>query len=195
MADFFNPLPESVEWNGKIIRLTPAFDNVLNMYAALEKCITDAEKIEIMTYYLTDDAPRDVALLQKITDEIITKPKHRAQTEKAFDFLQDAEYIYAGFMQAYHLDLLDQLGKLHWWKFNALLKSLPQDTRFQEIVQIRLRPMPKATKYNAEERQNLLKLKSEYRLEISEKERKENLQNGLRNLASALIGMAQHGKS
>ena len=109
--------------------------------------------------------------------------------------MQDAEYIYAGFMQAYRIDLLDQLGKLHWWKFNALLKSLPQDTKFQEIVQIRLRPMPKATKYNAEERQNLLKLKAEYRLEISEKERKENLQNGLRNLASALIGMAQHGKS
>ena len=174
--------------------LTPAFDNVLNMYSALEKCVTDGERVEVMFYYLTQDAPRDVDLLKKITDEVISKPKHKG-TQRAFDFLQDAEFIYAGFMQAYHIDLLDQLGKLHWWKFNALLKSLPQDTKFAEIVQIRLRPVPKPTKYNTEERNNILRLKAEYRLQITEEERREQMQSGLRSIASTLLGMAEHGKS
>lgn len=54
-----------------------------------------------------------------------------------FNISYDSEYIYAGFMQAYGIDLINQQGKLHWKKFNALLVGLPSDTRFAEILKIR----------------------------------------------------------
>ena len=59
------------------------------------------------------------------------------------------------------------------------------------IVSIRTRPMPKPTKYNAEERQNLLRLKAIYRLEESDAERRRRLQDGLRKMAVMLEGMAR----
>ena len=66
------------------------------------------------------------------------KPKKQQKGQKIlFNIGYDSEYIYAGFMQAYGIDLIDQHGKLHWKKFNALLVGLPSDTRFAEILKIR----------------------------------------------------------
>ena len=58
-----------------------------------------------------------------------------------------------------------------------------------QIMDIRSRPIPKATKYNNEERTHLLRLKSEFRLELSEAERQANLQEGLAKIAMTLEGM------
>lgn len=113
---------------------------------------------------------------------------------KSIDFLQDAPYIYAGFHQAYGIDLYDEQGKLHWLKFLALFRALPENTRIMEIVSIRTRPIPKRTKYNAEEIRALMRAKETYRLEISQAERDAQLVQGLRSIASVLEGMSR-GKS
>jgi len=63
-----------------------------------------------------------------------------AQEERSgaqYSYTEDADYIYAAFMQAYGIDLIDQQGKLHWAKFKALLNGLPNDTTFSNILQIR----------------------------------------------------------
>lgn len=195
MAEFYRPLPYTVEFEGKTYKLTPAFDNVLNMYEVIETADI-YEQTELMFYYLLDkDAPRNIRLLEQVID-ILIKPKKKAKAErKSFDFLQDGEYIYSAFMQAYHIDLVEQQGKLHWWKFNALLQGLPSDTRFMEIIKIRTQPLPKATKYNAEERAQLIRLKQEYALQISEEERQKNLQRGLRKVANILLSMVDNGKA
>lgn len=76
-----------------------------------------------------------------IPKEIIEKNKARSDEEDDdqpfYDITKDGEYIYASFLQAYGIDLFEEQGKLHWHKFNALLVSLPSDTKFMEVLRIR----------------------------------------------------------
>lgn len=75
-----------------------------------------------------------------IPKEIIEKSKTQSEEEDdqpLYDITKDGEYIYAGFLQAYGIDLYEVQGKLHWHKFNALLVSLPSDTKFMEVLRIR----------------------------------------------------------
>jgi len=57
--------------------------------------------------------------------------------KKLFDLEHDAEYIYSSFMQAYNIDLFEQQGKMHWFKFKSLLNGLPDDTPLKNIMSIR----------------------------------------------------------
>ena len=48
-----------------------------------------------------------------------------AHHKKAYCFEQDADYIYAAFLSCYGIDLTD--SDMHWWKFRALFRALPQE--------------------------------------------------------------------
>ena len=159
------------------------------MYEAIEN-LDEWDKPEVMLYYLLKKPPKkpSVELLKAVVG-ILFKPSKGG--EKKFDFVQDAELIYAAFYQAYGIDLIQEQGKLHWWKFSALLNGLPSDTRFSEIVSIRTRPIPAPTKYNEQERQNLIRLKREYALKLSTEERNEQLQNSLRQVVGWLQSQAK----
>ena len=52
--------------------------------------------------------------------------------EKVIDYIEDGEYIYASFMQAYGIDLVEV--DMHWHKFKALLASIPGDTKIASIM-------------------------------------------------------------
>lgn len=52
--------------------------------------------------------------------------------ENVIDFQQDGEYIYASFMSAYGIDLLNT--NMHWHKFKALVLGLPSNTIMSEIM-------------------------------------------------------------
>lgn len=56
---------------------------------------------------------------------------------QCYSLKQDANYIYGAFVQTYGIDLVESQGKLHWFKFQALLESLPDDTKFRQIIKIR----------------------------------------------------------
>lgn len=73
----------------------------------------------------------------------------------------DGGLIYAAFMQAYGIDLIDQQGKLHWFKFVDLLRGLPDNTRFSEIC--KYRSYEKPSKKDTYEKQ-MMKLKEIYAL-------------------------------
>lgn len=186
MIEFYNPLPYEVEFEGVRYKLTPSFDNVLNMMAQTEG-LNEWEKLDIMLYYLVDgEHPRSFGLLKAIMDTLMPPDKNKGSGSRCFDYIQDAPYIYSAFMQAYGIDLFEEQGRMHWWKFRALMQGLPEGTKLAEIIQIRLKPMPKADKFNAEERAQLLRLKREFALEISDEERQSNLQRGLAGLARML---------
>lgn len=55
--------------------------------------------------------------------------------KQPFDFEEDADLIYAGFMQQYGIDL--QESDMHWWKFMILLENLGNDTRLSRIMEFR----------------------------------------------------------
>ena len=133
-------------------------------------------------------------IFETIFKEIISVNKKKKDTLKSFDFLQDSQYIYAGFKQCYGMDLFEQRDKLHWWKFISLFSGLSSETRMVQIIGIRTQKLPKPTKYNAEERARIIRLKNEYRLEMSEEEREASLQSGLAKMAMVLEGMAKRKK-
>ena len=188
MLSIINPLPYEIRQEGHIYKLTPAFDNVLRMYKEIEG-LDEWDKLDVMLFYLLKNPPKKptVELLKKVS-EVIFKPANGESSggDKSFDFEQDSDLIYAAFMQAYGIDLFKEQGKLHWWKFSALLNSLPSNTRFSEIVSIRTRPIPAPTKYNEKERADLIRLKRIYSLELSAAEKREKLQKSLQGLVTYL---------
>lgn len=95
------------------------------------------------------------------------KSKIRSQSqsedgERLFSLKYDAEYIYASFLQAYGIDLMDAQNSLHWKKFNALLNGLPSDTKFAEVLKIRAYKPQKGDSKKYKE--SMKKLKKEYAL-------------------------------
>ena len=93
--------------------------------------------------------------------------------------------------QAYGIDLYRD--KLHWIEFTELLNAIPEGSRYSEVVGIRARPIPAATKYNQHEREWLIKAKADVALKASEKELAERYQQDVANIAAVLMGMANKG--
>lgn len=111
--------------------------------------------------------------------------------KKVLDIGQDAPLIWAAFLQCYGVDLKTDARKIHWWEYQDLLASLPDDTRIMQIVSIRARPLPRPTKYNAEERASLIKLKQKYKIRRSEEDEMKQLADGFKAMARRLIHDAQ----
>lgn len=189
MGNIFTPLPYQVLEKGRIYTLTPSFDNVLQMYQAIDG-LDSWDKPEVMLSYLVKGKCKpSIGLLKAVSDVLFTPSK--GSGDKAFDFVQDSSLIYAAFYQAYGMDLVEQQGKLHWWKFSSLLNGLPSNTRFSEIVAIRMKPIPSPTKYNQEEREELMRLKAVYALKLTSEEREEQLQNSLWKVVNYLQSVAK----
>lgn len=54
-------------------------------------------------------------------------------SSRCYDFEYDDDYIFAAFMQQYHIDL-ENIGYLHWWKFNAMFRALPDTCEIVKIM-------------------------------------------------------------
>lgn len=79
----------------------------------------------------------------------------------AFDFEKDSEFIFSAFMDSYGIDLTTE--KLHWWRFKALFKSLPEDCRICKIMMYRtidLKKVPKDQRAFYQEMKNRYNLRS-----------------------------------
>lgn len=194
-----------INFHGHNYPLRPAFRRVLQCYTVLnDPLLPEMDKLELCMKLLIRQyrirtwrlpARQRMELFETVFRELVdTGGKKPSSGNKPFDFDQDAGYIYAAFAQCYGMDLLGRDKNLHWWKFIHLFGGLPEDTRIMEIVSIRQRPMPKPTKHNAEERQNLLRLKAYYRLEESPEARRERMEKGWQKIAAVLKGMA-HGSN
>ncbi|MEJ9210125.1 Gp15 family bacteriophage protein [Bacillus smithii] len=165
-----------IEYGGEEIHVNLAFDIVLRAHELLkDDTFSPYEKVEILfDMFVIDSENYDLGFMEKneIVEAIFTellgfggKESGISIGKKYFDLEKDAEYIYASFLQDYNIDLFEMQGVLHWEKFLALLGSLSDKTKFMEVVNIRKQKVPKPTKYNKEERENLIKLKRIYRLE------------------------------
>ncbi len=193
MISLYRPLPEVV-WHGeKRYRIRPYFNRIMAvMDLWRDEGMLDTDRLALSLCLLVQGrAPLEPDLLDAICKEVLIPPKQSDDPQiKCFDFLQDAPYIYAGFQQAYGLDLFDMQDRLHWWKFISLFQSLPENTKIMQIISIRARPLPKPTKYNQDEIRQLSKLKKEYALEVSQQERESMLAEQIKRMADMLAGMS-----
>ncbi|EMK2594058.1 hypothetical protein V8U20_000981 [Bacillus cereus] len=176
MFSLARALEDSVEINGEKHRLDLSFDNVLLTFEVLEddSISNNVDKVSIVLQLLFvdgiefDSLETMILVYKEIMERVIGAPKQTndieeqedieevmdiEREEKFYDLHQDAQYIYASFLQDYGMDLFDQQGRLHWKKFNALLMSLSDDTMFKKVIAIRQRKVTK--EMSKEERQEL----------------------------------------
>ena len=95
------------------------FETALNIYS------------EIFEKHIKSVKPSDAVERYDLEGNVIPKkPKDSTDDEKPLYSLKyDSEFIFSSFMQAYNIDLIEEQGKLHWQKFNALLSGLPDGTK------------------------------------------------------------------
>lgn len=119
------------------------------------------DKLHIMKAILSEYVQFDDDVQYDRLGNPVPKAANEEKSGAQYSYTEDADYIYAAFMQSYGIDLIDQQGKLHWAKFKALLNGLPGDTTFSNILQIRgWTPAKEKEKHN----QRMHRLKKLYAL-------------------------------
>lgn len=185
-------LPNGVTVRGHFYRLHLDFRNVLNMMETLARDDLMPEARDYLALKCVMRRPRNVPeVLAAVREMLFPYPGKDGDKQKITDFEQDAALIRAAFLQAYGINLFRD--RLHWLEFSSLLSGLPEGSRYSEVLGIRTRPMPKPTKWNAEERQWLAKAKAEHAVRLTDKERAMSLENGLRSVAFSLLALAEKG--
>jgi hypothetical protein len=181
-------LPDGVECDGKWYKLDLDFRNVLKMIDVLDRddLMPEAKAYKALSF--VQKRPQNAVRVLECVKGLLFKAPRKKGGQKVTDFVQDAGLIRAAFRQAYGIDLYRD--KLHWIEFTELLNALPEGSRYAEVVGIRARPMPAATKWNQHEREWLAKAKADVRLEMSEKERADRYEQDVANIAAFLMGMA-----
>ena len=184
-------LPEGVTVDGKFYRLDFDFRNVLQMMDELDRDDIMPQARSYNALKCLTKRPKNVEKVLQAVKDILFEQKPKKDAKKVTDFVQDAGMIRAAFRQAYGIDLYRD--KLHWFEFSELLNAIPEGSRYTEVIGIRTRPMPKATKWNAEERQWLLKAKADVALHLSEKEQAKQYEEDVAKVFAGLMNIIAKG--
>lgn len=185
-------LPEGVTVDGKFYKCNFDFRNVLEMIDILSRqdLMKDAKEYNALKCVMKH--PKNTRKVLDAVKELLfaSKPQKDTQTEtkKLTDFVQDAALIRAAFLQAYGIDLYKE--HLHYLEFRELLNSIPEGSRYAEVISIRARPIPAATKYNQAEIAWLVNAKASVALEMTEEEQKANYDKQVENMFSGLLAWA-----
>ena len=182
-------LPEGVEVDGKFYKLDFDFRNVFRMIDILDEANLMPEAREYNALKCLTKHPRNVHKVLSEVKKLLFRSPRKASGQKVTDFIQDAGLIRSAFRQVYGIDLYRD--RLHWIEFTELLNAIPEGNRYSEVVGIRARPIPAPTKWNQNERNWLIRAKSDVALEMSEKERAERYDKDVQNIASFLMGWAK----
>lgn len=151
MLSLTEELTQSIAYQGHEYPIDLSYDNVLRFYQLLDDADFDESEKVIAAFHIffDEEVPDDPEFLMnvvKLLGEYVSSNPYGSDTEgqqddiapvRYFSFQQDAEAIYASFMDQYGIDLIEQQGKLHWDKFKALLDGLGPETQFRRIVSIR----------------------------------------------------------
>lgn len=186
----YERLPDRVTVGRRNFRLDLDFRNVLKMIDILAREDLFPEAREYLALRCITRPRGNVHALMSAVLELLFQPSEKG-AERIMDYTQDADLIRAAFLQCYGINLYRD--QLHWFEFSALLASMPDGSRYSEILSIRARPMPAPTKWNAEERAWLAKAKAQYAVKLTDKERENQYQKGLRQMAAGLLNLAKQG--
>lgn len=150
---------DHIHINGRDYQVCLTFDKVIKFYNTIDSKHVSERQIIASFFELVPDAqPKDFMLSQivkalsffmdyinyspygsqgrvDVTGQALTQ----SSDTKYYDFFQDAQIIYASFLMYANIDLYDQIGKLHWDKFQAILMCLPDESMFRKVVDIRQR--------------------------------------------------------
>lgn len=101
-------------------------------------------------------------------DKRLERKAQAVGIKRIYDYDQDAELFYAGFMEQYHIDLTS--CELHWWQFKALFHGLNDDVLLIKVMGYRNMSL---SDLDGKTRQRIAQLQAQYRLRngLSEEEK------------------------
>lgn len=190
MLSFIENLPSEFEFelsDGQIVtgELDLTFDNIIQMFATHQNDeLSDRGKLLASLFLLTGDTCEDLELEDQVNllaylikeyvvqakpvQEAVSKIENDEDPKQYYSLVEDSDYIYASFLQDYRIDLFEKRGKMHWLAFKALLSGLRDDTKFKQVLQIRMwKPDDNTT---SDQKRDMEKLQRYYALEISQEE-------------------------
>lgn len=184
----YESLPSGVTVDGKFIPCDFDFRNVLKMLDIMQHEDIYPNARDFLCIKCVAIHPRKIkdatAVYRAICDLLFEKSPDSGG-EKLTSFEQDAGLIRAAFRQVYRIDLFRD--KLSWFEFTELLHSLPEGNKYADVLGIRARPLPAPTKYNAKEREWLIKAKQQYRIHLSEAEAAKKYDNDVSKVFTGLM--------
>jgi hypothetical protein len=189
----YEHLPESVIVNGRKYRVDLDFRNVLRMLDTMDDQTLTPEARDWVALSCVMKKPKMEAFpaVKSLLFGDKSKDGGGEEKKRVTSFEQDADVIRAAFRQVYGINLYKD--RLHWFEFTELLNALPEGNRYMEIIGIRARPMPPATKFNREEREWLAKAKQQVALHETEEQIERNYSRDVKNVFKTMMGMAQKG--
>lgn len=180
-------LPTGVTVDGKFYPLDMDFRNVLRMMDTLARDDLMPDARDYLALKCLTKHPRKTQKVLKAAKELLFEKQTEQQGERVTSLEQDADLIRTAFRQVYRIDLYRD--KLHWLEFRELWHNLPEGNRYTEIVSIRSRPLPAATKYNQKEREWLMKAKAQVKLHLTEQEAAKQYDRDVGNIFAGLMSM------
>lgn len=157
-------VPESMELpDGRTVKVNADFRCVLKCLRTLKNpAYTDAQKEAFISLYFFNGIGvfqpcrmMEAFLSDGTSEDMFDDP--------VMDFEQDADVIYASFLQEYGIDLID-VPYLHWNKFKALLSGLGGDTALGKRIALRemdTSKLPPKEKAKAERAKRRVQLEAE----------------------------------
>ena len=185
-------LPRGVTVDGRFYKLDFDFRNVLRMMEILSREDLMPQSREYAALKCLTKHPRNVSKVINAVRVLLFNAPTKQDAKKVTDFVQDAGLIRAAFWQVYRIDLYND--RLHWVQFSELLNAIPDGSRYSDVVGIRVRPMPEATKWNAKERQWLLKAKADVALHLTDEEQEKKYNDDVCMIFAGLMNMIERDK-
>jgi len=181
MLSLTRPLSTTTEIGDEEWTVDLSFDNVLRWYTLLDDdAVEDAQKVYLAFNAFIGEgtdatAEQIIAVVSEISKRIqqtvyggqddepsVDLNGDPISQEHFFSYEKDADAIYSSFMADYHIDLIDEQGKLRWEKFKALLDGLSDQTLFRRIIAIRQKSQ---AGLEGEELASLIEAQDYYRLD------------------------------
>ena len=193
MIKLFDRLPEGVTVGGKFYRCDFDFRNVLKMLDVMQREDIIAEARDylcVKCVYPHRMRLKTASEVYKALCDLLFVKGEKTPVEGAkrlMSFEQDAGSIRSAFRQVYHIDLFRD--RVHWFEFQELMQNLPEGNRFEEIIGIRARPLPAPTKYNAKEREWLMKAKADCAIHLTEQEQAKKYDSDVSKIFAGLMSM------
>lgn len=156
--------PETIKVSGVEYPIETDFRSWVHFQGILLSDDTDNEKAAkvckmMENMFLPQTKEALDAMLQFYAGASTERKTESGGNVQAYDFEKDSEYIFSAFLDSYSIDLTTE--KLHWWRFKALFKSLPEDCQMCKIMMYRTIDLKKVPK---EQRKFYREMKQRYAL-------------------------------
>lgn len=186
----YERIPEGITVEGRYYKCDFSFRNVLKMLEIMQRedIYPDARDYLCLKCVVSHiKRVKNASEAYRVLCDLLFEKRPETGAKRLTSYEQDAPLIRAAFRQVYGIDLFRD--ELTWFEFTELLQGLPEGNRFEDVVGIRARPLPAPNKYNAKEREWLIKAKADVALHMTDVEAAKKYDADVGKIFAGLMSM------